>query len=148
MKYNHAEVLKQESDSHMHTCSCNADVPYQRGDQTLSMATRRLGFQIRNLQTLKAAAGVLLPNMDFRHTDQSSDTHKYHRFDFTAFLLQLYYRIHSSCTRQNFYSLTTSPLPLVHTADGRLGLVEPQQPCTLCVLWGCSDLINTALSHG
>ena len=35
----------------------------------MSLATRRLGFQIRNLQTLKAAAGVLLPNLGFRHTD-------------------------------------------------------------------------------
>ena len=61
MKYNHAEVLKQESDSHMHTCSCNADVPYQRGDQTLSMATRRLGFQIRNLQTLKQQPVFFFP---------------------------------------------------------------------------------------
>ena len=87
-----------------------------KGDQTLSMAARRLGFQIRKLQTLKAAAGVLLPNMDFRHTDQSSDTHGPtldHHLEFTAVLLQLDYRMHSSCTRQNFYLLTTSPLPLV-----------------------------------
>jgi len=114
MKSDRAVLLKQESDPHMHTCSCNADSFKVQGRSNVEYG--RLGFQIRNLQTLKAAAGVLLPNMDFRHTDQSSDTHGPtldHHLEFTAFLLQLDYRIHSSCTRQNFYLLTTSPLPLV-----------------------------------
>jgi len=148
MKSDRAVLLKQESDPHMHTCSCNADSFKVQGRSNVEYGNSETRFSNSKPADPKAAAGVLLPDMGFRHTDQSSDTHKYHRFEFTAFLLQLYYRIHSSCTRQNFYSLTTSPLPLVHTADGRLGLVEPQQPCTLCVLWGCSDLINTALSHG